>query len=188
MSYYYLISSLPGLALEMPPAISMDEFRSNCADQLSARDSQALEHLLNMDADSARHPFVKHWINCETQLRNAAARLRAGRQNSNAIDFIHDHDGFQNQIENSVKSAFETNTPLERERLLDELRWSLLDDLAGPYPFSTNIIFAYAVKLQIAARWAAMDKNIGENKIRKSIENSNNNSRAATNTDDSGAQ
>jgi hypothetical protein len=165
----------------------MENFRSACEAQLKSSDREALKTLLDGSDTPASHKFVRQWQACDTQLRNAAARLRAARRNASAVNFVRNHPGFQVSIEHGVEAAFDAPTPLERERALDQLRWTLLDELAGPNPFSTSHIFAYAIKLQIAARWASMNRQKGEDKIRNSIENKNSNSRASTASADSGA-
>jgi hypothetical protein len=170
MSYHYLISSLPGISLGDKPALSMDEFLMNCRAQLSKQDCAALESLLDIDNPPSNHSFVNSWIARETQLRNATARLRAARRSKDAVDFIRPHSGFDVSIENRVEDAFNQPTPLEREQSLDRIRWRFLDELAGTDPFSTNALLAYALKLKLAERWAAMDKEKGQTKIEKAVE------------------
>jgi hypothetical protein len=169
MSYYYIISSLPGISLEAKPALSLDDFRALCSAQLSNADAAAVECLLDIEREPANHSFVAEWRARETQLRNASARLRAAGQSRDAADFIRSHTGFDVSIEDRVEEAFNRSNPLERERELDRIRWTMLNELAGTDPFSANALFAYAVKLSLAERWAAMDKEAGQNKIEKAI-------------------
>jgi len=170
MSYHYLISSLPGITPGDKPALSMDEFLSNCRAQLSQQDCAALDSLLDIDSPAANHSFVKKRLARETQLRNATARQRAARRSKDAVDFIRPHSGFDVAIENRVEEAFNISNPLEREKAIDRIRWGFLDELAGTEPFSINVILAYALKLQIAERWAAMNPQLGQEKIVKAIE------------------
>ncbi len=173
MSYYYLISSLPGISPEASPSISLDEFRTSCADQLSATDMGALEAILLDDAgtDDHSHPFVARWRARDTQLRNASARLRAARRQIDAGEFVKSHTGFDVGIEEQVESAFAEATPLGREQALDRIRWSVLDELVGPEPFSAAAVLAYGVKLRIAERWATLDAEAGQARIGAAIAN-----------------
>jgi len=169
MSYYFLISSLPGISLEAKPALSLADFRAACTTQLSEADAGALECLLDSESEPVNHTFVKSWKARDTQLRNASARLRAARQSRDAADFVRSHTGFDVGIEDRVEEAFNRSNPLERERELDRIRWTVLDELAGSDPFSTSALLAYAVKLSIAERWAAMDQKAGQIKVENAI-------------------
>ncbi len=169
MSYYYLVSSLPGISLDAKPALSLDEFRSSCADHLSEHDICALNSLLDIDENPVDHTFVNNWTDSETQLRNASARLRAAKNQKDAVDFVREHSGFDVGIEESVEEAFNHSNPMERERALDKIRWTTLNELAGTDPFSVNTVLAYAVKLRLAERWAAMDQEQGQTKIEEAI-------------------
>ncbi len=175
MSYYYLVSSLPNISLDAKPPLNLEEFCSSCADHLSECDTNALNCVLDIDGAPTDHPFVKMWMARETQLRNAAARLRAAKQNRDAVDFLREHTGFDVGIENCVEEAFNHSNPLERERALDKTRWTALDELAGTDPFSINAVLAYAVKLTLAERWATMDQDQGQTKIEAAIFNKQDN-------------
>ena len=169
--YYYLIAGLPGIRTEAAPPLSMDEFMATCRDQLSDRDYAALEAVLDLDRDPAGNTFATAWQAHEIQLRNAAARHRAHRKKSDAVDWLREHPGFDVRLDNKVEEAFNRPTPLEREKALDDLRMEIADDLAGSDPFATAVLLAYAVKLKIASRWHAMDAEAGHAKIRQTISN-----------------
>jgi hypothetical protein len=183
MSYYYLLSSLPCISLESKPPISLDAFRASCADQLSAGDQRALEGILEKDLASVEHahPFVAEWNARETQLRNASARLRAAKRQTDAGPFVRAHTGFDVAIEERVEDAFSQATPLAREQALDQIRWNVLDELVGPEPFSAAAVLAYGVKLQMTERWAAMDSTLGRARIDTAL-TSNNEAGAADET------
>lgn len=163
MSCYYLIASLPRLTLDGKPPLSPEDFKSRCRAQLRGRDATAAERLCNGPdfgdpGGSADHPFTAAWQARETQLRNAVARARAARRKTDAAGSIRDHAGFDVYIEDAVESAFDLPTPLDREKALDRLRWTILDELAGVAPFAPSVVLAYAVKLRLAGRWAALDE------------------------------
>lgn len=174
MSYYYLVSSLPGISLDAKPVLGLKEFRSSCEDQLDDADLEALNCILDFNKPQVDHIFVNMWVARETQLRNASAKLRAAKQNKDAVGYLHDHTGFDVEIEESVEVAFNNSNPLERERALDKIRWKTLDELSGTDPFSINAVLAYAVKLTLAERWSAMNQEQGQTKIEAAISNKKN--------------
>ncbi len=176
MSYYYLISSFPGISLDSKPMITLDAFRRSCGGQLSSADQEALDAILSPEipeGDSPSHPFVLQWFARETQLRNAAARQRAAKQQTDAGDFVRIHSGFDVALEESVDNAFAQPTPLAREQALDRARWNVLDELVGPHLFSAAAVLAYALKLQIAERWASRDETLGQARISEALVSGN---------------
>ncbi len=171
MSYYYLVSSLPGLTMDSTPGITLATFQSLCEDHLDACDRQALAEVLNPgDAElPATHPFADRWVGYETQLRNAVTRIRAGRRQEDAGPFLRDHSGFDVGIEEGVDEAFNLPSPLAREQALDRIRWRILDEITGVDPFAVDAVLAYGAKLQLAERWAGMDAERGQARINAAI-------------------
>lgn len=168
MSCFYLIASLPALTFLQKPLITPDAFQAECAAQLGASDAHAAAWLCrdrDLDGDAPAHPFVARWVARETQLRNAVARARAVRRKTDAAGSIRPHTGFACVIEDAVDSAFDQPSPLEREQALDRLRWTLLDELAGVAPFAVSVVLAYAGKLRIAQRWAALDAEAAQARV-----------------------
>ncbi len=171
MSYYYLIASLPALAMDKPP-ISDEAFLSRCESELSPRDYETLQILehIPLPEQTPTHPFVEAWNNHETQLRNAIAKMRASKRKSDAERVLRSHGGYATIIEDSVENAWVQANPLERERSFDKLRWKLVNDLEGPDPFSFNVILSYAIKRKIAERWSLMDSESGWQKAQEAFE------------------
>lgn len=171
MSYFYLISSLPHLEMERPP-LSEEEFLAQCEAQMSDRDLQHLTQLLvhPLPPVAATHPFSRAWRNHEVQLRNAIVRMRGTRKHTDPGRYLRTHEGFLAWMEADLESILNQKAPLERERALDQVRWSVLDDLQGVDPFSFRIVLAYALKRRIAERWTRMDAEAGWQQARQTIE------------------
>ncbi len=161
MSRYFLIASLPLLQLGVKPPIRMAAFLSACEASLPEEDLAVMRELLAADGRGSPHPFAREWLDRETELRNAAARLRAQKKGLNPEPWLHPQQGARVFIQTGVADAFLESTPLERERALDLLRWTILDDLAGLDPFGLPAVFAYGLRLRLAERWAAFDATSG---------------------------
>jgi hypothetical protein len=69
--------------------------------------------------------------------------------------------GFDGSLDRAVGEAFLRPSPIERERALDSVRWAQAEALGGYNPFAIEGILAYAVKLKLACRWAALDEEAG---------------------------
>lgn len=164
-SHWYLIAALPYLRFGETPALGADAFRAFCADQLPEGELQAVDGLL------AGHPSetgpAACWHDIETQMLNAVARIRA--RTYNATPAMRTHRGFQVAIEEGVADAFARDNPLERETDLDRLRWRLADELAAGDSFGFPAVLAYAVKLRIAERHAALDEETGRKKVEELV-------------------
>lgn len=59
---------------------------------------------------------------------------------------------------------------LKKERALDALRWQWIEDAVVFRPFGVERLLAYLIQLDIIARWAAIDPERGEEKLRAMVE------------------
>ena len=159
MSVIYLLSSLPLLRFDTPPALAPDAFLSACRDQLGVADAAAAEALLTGTA--CDHPFVAAWRDRDTILRNAVARQRARLAGTEASRWLRHAQGCDTRIESLVEDAFDEPDPQRREKALDKIRWLIVEELQGPDPLDVKGVFAYAVKLALLTRWAALTPEQG---------------------------
>ncbi len=171
MTYYYFAASLPSLSLDHSPdmdaALYIEESRSH----LSESDQLALDALA-ANTPSA-HPVVQLWRQYETQLRNAVARNRAQRLQVDPSDMLHDHLGYRVTIEAGVERAFQAADPMQREKMLDALRWELLNDIQGTDEFGTPSVITYYLRLQLCKRWGTMNKEEGNARMEMAVSSSN---------------
>ena len=68
-----------------------------------------------------------------------------------------------------VTDALARPTPLERTVELDRCRWHVAEDLARRDPFGISAVLAFAVKLRIAQRWAAMSDETGRARVEEEV-------------------
>ena len=71
-----------------------------------------------------------------------------------------------------MTDAYAKRDPLRRERALDRCRWRLLEDIAFEDPYGLSGVLSFAVKLHIAARWAALEDEEGRKRVQGLIEES----------------
>jgi len=160
MSQYYLISSLPALSLDHAPQITAEAFIASCRAQLGRADAEAAEALMT-GAPSA-HAFVTAWRDKDTVLRNAVAKARARAAGTDAARWLRPAQGYDAQIERLVEDAFQQPDPVRQERALDRARWAVAEEMQGYDPMGVRVALAYAVKLSLALRWAALDAGRGQ--------------------------
>lgn len=171
MGYPYFAATLPTQEFGAPPVLTADAFRSLAENSLTKVDLAALDALLS--GGESDHPFVVAWRDRDTQIRNAIARHRASRiDGADATKYLRSHGGWSCAAEEAVAAAFAEADPLDRQRALLRVRWDSLGDLAGLDSFSPAAVLAYAVRLTIAAEYAAFDAEKGAARLRATAEES----------------
>jgi len=169
-SYYYLVASLPALFLDEEPPITSAEFMAACDQWLDADDVRDIHCLMDNhsacvkatpDKTADRPECIKgacanQWLARETEIRNTIAGLRAAKARVDAESFLRPCRELDLYTEKAVAEAMSRPQPLERELGLDQLRWSLLDDLSRFDPFGLPAVIAYALKLKLVERWSAL--------------------------------
>jgi len=171
MSYYYFIASLPHLKWGEAPAIGTDGFAAACDDHLSPALAPVARALAAGALPTGDAPaFLPAWRNADHQFRNAIARQRAARRHTDVTRDQRPVGHFDVAIETGVKESFARRDPLEREQALDRIRWDKAGELAGFDAFSLSALLAYAVRLHIAQRWAALDADSGREAAHQLIE------------------
>ena len=165
-SYYYLVASLPALFLDEESPITPAEFMAACNQWLDADNARDIHCLMDNHSacakatadrpEEAKAACIHQWLARETEIRNALARLRAAKTKVDAEPFLRPCRELDLYTENSVAEAMNRPQPLERELGLDQLRWSLLDDMSRFDPFGLPAVIAYALKLKLVERWSAL--------------------------------
>lgn len=169
MTYYYLIASLPAVALDAAPSLSWEGFLRRCDELLSPDDRRAVDELAApIDAPSVQ-PFIGRWRQSEIRVRNAVAKTRAARLRRDAAPHLRTQEGFDLRTVHAVTDAFSKDNPREREAALDRLRWVLAEEAAGGDLFGIDALLAYAVKLKLAERWAKFDRDAGRRRVERLI-------------------
>lgn len=85
--------------------------------------------------------------------------------------------GLSDEIEmlDQLLKVYDEDNLLEREKKLDLITWSYLDEKSFFHYFTIERIFSFVVKLSVVERWMGLDKETGKelfNELIKSLENS----------------
>jgi hypothetical protein len=161
VEYIYLVTSLPTLELTTAPRVSSAELLAAAAGILRKDHWEDLRAVAEDRPQGVRAPELRPYLDAETQLREAVARIRAARAGAAYDSGAHPYGGYDGRTIDIAERAMERDDPLERELLLDTLRWTLLDELALSPPFGFQAVLAYALKLRLSEKWAAMDEAEG---------------------------
>ena len=64
-------------------------------------------------------------------------------------------------VEQLVAAVADEHNMIEKERKIDNIRWAELSELTTFDYFDLNAVIAYLVKVNMVARWAALDAKVG---------------------------
>jgi len=176
--YYYALSTLPALSLEQDIFPSPEKFLEICADWLSQKDLR-LVHLSTLspdtngaDEENVSNDVLVRWRTFESELRNEMAKLRGTRLKRDTTTFLRtDESGVAFQgfgvVAELVRSAVGEPSPYLGEKILNQLRWSFLDELLVGHIFDAQALQVYYLKLQILARNSYFNLELGEKQFQK---------------------
>lgn len=129
-------------------------------------------------ASKSQVPFVKDWFSFERDLNNLLT-AHSCRENNLSIDkqIIGNSElvdklikssakdfGINDEIEeaNNIFKALDENDLMEREKKIDTIKWSLIEEHSFFHYFSIEKLFAFLIKLFIAERWIGLDRDTGK--------------------------
>lgn len=137
MTVDYIVSSLPPLAFDAPAPIDEAGFGAACGGRPPAPPAR--------------------WRDLETQLRNAMAEMRGGRDRRRAAE------GCDLYWQHRVRACFQEPSVLRREDALDRVWWDAAGELTDPAaPLGAGALATYAVRLGIALRRTRRNRQAGE--------------------------
>ncbi|MEZ5963700.1 MAG: DUF2764 family protein [Planctomycetota bacterium] len=167
MSYYYLVASLPAIVPGAAPPMSPASFRVLCSEHLEPRHLHELDAVL---AGGGTSDFARQWQRQQTTLAHLCARERAARYGVDAASLPAPLGVPDLALVRAAQDALAATDPKARELALDALRLATLDHLAFATPFELGAVLAYALRLQIAARWAERTEATGRAELGRHVD------------------
>jgi hypothetical protein len=161
VEYVYLLAGLPRLELTDSPPLTSAELLAAMDGVVRPDHREEVRAILQGRFDDVRHSEARRYLDLDIQLRNALARLRARRAGAEYDARAHTHQGYDLRCEATAAHAGALQDPLARELALDRFRWALLDEIATMPAFGVQALFAYAFKLRLSEKWAAMSDERG---------------------------
>ena len=164
--YYYLISTLPSLSLNEELPIRKCDFLSACKENLKTTDFKMLRSVDLFEIEQGKAPFdiIRSFYCWESGVRNALVRLRAERFGFNPEEFLR-CEIFDHSQMLLAEEAFNADSPLMAEDILNKARWEYLDELEFGYYFDIEILVIFFIKLQILERISLFDAVKGQEKL-----------------------
>lgn len=173
MMYYYLCASLPALLFGRPAPMSVAEFDERCREELSAREFRLLGraglHVSRDPEASEELPEVlAEMVRFEQYLRTRIAQRRSGRDDDRAAG-LPDPAEYFGMVDFGLAQAASADS-FEREKLIDRIRWSHLDDLECGHEFDFAGLCVYRCKLAILEKYRERKAEQGRENFNRAVE------------------
>ena len=162
---YYLVASLPSIALGDDPPWTPEEFLFHSQGALTEEERAELAVIVEDRPQEGVSEFAAWWAALDTQIRNTIARLRASRLNVDARPYLRLHSGFDVCVDHAVTDAMNHDQPMEREMALDRCRWEALNRRVLGDAFGLETVLAFALRLRMMNRWAPLTDKAGQERI-----------------------
>jgi len=101
---------------------------------------------------------LRKWNAFEKSLRNELVKIRASRKHFPSHKYMRDPGYVEPFITRAAMSAHRSASLLTSEKLLDQRRWQVLDELSIGHYFDLDFLIIYAYKLLILEKWQKVRK------------------------------
>ena len=167
--YYFLIASLPALEIGEPAPFTVAEFDAVLAENLPEKEQKKIFAWQGEKDYPAACSVYRKMALFEEYLRFCIARKRAERA---GISFAAaDPEEYYGEVDFGLTHAAACTNPLEREKIIDHLRWAFLEDLAIGHDFDFDALCIYRTQLFIVNKYAAFRTETGTVNFSAALEN-----------------
>ncbi len=186
-NYEYIVASLPVLRQEDVRAENLDAagLVDGIREQLSGRDQVLLDFLLDgYDPDKLnkdfyvralahKNRFLREWFSFDLDLRNttvAYLNRQLRREEDRDMIVLEGREEAEFPEQATAETILQGIDILKRERGLDDLRWSKVDEITIQDYFDIEAILGFVAKLKIIDRWLQLDPETGRVLFRRMVE------------------
>ena len=169
--YYFAVASLPHLTYDMEKIPEIDYFLEVCEKNLKARDYKLIKSAVinDLEKKKSNNKILNNWLIWEKNLRNSLARLRARKRNESPEKYLRENPELFID-DKFIREAYEDDSPLNAEDILNSERWDFLDKLEQGHYFDEVRLFVYYLKLQLLWRKNKINKDKGTQRFNEIVE------------------
>ncbi len=165
-AYYYLIASLPMLKFNEAPPLTSEKFLIEAQKELGKHPFSQVASLFS-DNPASDHPYLTNWEAFKGEVTSLLARLRANRLN---FTFKEEVKG-DLKLEARLREIVQHPNPLDGELMLMELYWEKATELSRMKVFNLEVLFTYAIQLNILERIALFTQEDGNREFNQLFTN-----------------
>ena len=145
-----------------------------------------LTELYYSHAIQSGNQFLTDWFTFERNVTNMLTGITCRNFDKNPEEEIIGTDEVAEAVRNSSAKDFglaaeldyasqvlnitEKDNLLNREKSLDQLKWDQINELTLFYYFSTEVVLAYTLKIQMIYRWMQLDVETGKEMFKQMID------------------
>lgn len=172
--YYFFSASLPSLSFGRDPGLSVADFDGLAADQMPPEKLAELKSgtlAVNREPGSAAGlpRIYADYTRFEQYLRTRIAERRAGRDEDHAVK-LPDPELYFGEVDAALAPAAAAPDPLEREKLIDRIRWRMLDDLEAGHEFDFDGLCVYRLRLAILNKYRGRSAERGRSSFNAAVD------------------
>jgi len=183
-NYQYVIAGLPDIALDFDNGnFDFDALLSHILEHSSKKDSRWIdwvrfglkeENLCNhfyRRAIKSKNRFIKEYFSFDLMLRNIQTAYLAKKSQQNPeLYLIGNSQIIDVELASKITQILENSNILEREQLIDQLRWNKANEICTFNYFDIDIILSFIVRSYILKRWSELDKKRGSQLLKQLVE------------------
>lgn len=171
-AYYFQVASLPMLLWDRKAPFSLDHFISLLGSGVSPVDQEAIL-ACTIDGSLPKGKMSslgKSYWTLEKSLRNELVRLRSNsKAKEGKADLVEPEEN--PYVVEVAANAFKAASPLEAERVINQWRWKMIDELQSGHLFDADFLTGYYLKLQLLVRMNQFDLEKGKVHFQSIYEN-----------------
>ncbi len=189
-NYQYIIAGLPDIALDFESgSFDLSVIMNHILEHSTKKDIRLIdwvefgfkeENLCNhfyRGASKSKNKFIREYFRFDLTLRNIQAAYIARKAQLNPELFLVGKSSITELLLTSKASDFglsnedefaariiqilENPNILEKEQLLDQMRWDKANEICKFNYFDNNVILSFILKAHILRRWNNLDKKRG---------------------------
>lgn len=149
------MASLPFLQFGAKPPFPSERLIDICGTFVSDDDMERIKMAYApVDAGyDTGQPTLRAWHDFEIALRNELVRLRAPKRHLDPIKYLREDGHVSPHALHVAFQASKAASLVESEKLLDEERWRMLEDVEVGHYFDVDRIIIYAYRLFLLEKW-----------------------------------
>ena len=189
-NYHYIIAGLPDLILDFENSgFDFVALFGHIEQMSSKEDKRCMEWLFfglkeeNLNnhfyraAQKSKTKFIREYFAFDLELRNIQAAYIARKNSMDPAGYLIGSSDITEQLSSSnapdfglslysdsapsIIKVLETENILDREQMLDNLRWDKANEICKFNYFDINVILAFILKASIVQRWNKLDRKKG---------------------------
>jgi hypothetical protein len=170
-NYPFIIGGLPALAADFEvQSFSYDKLRKEICGNLSPKDVKLVEFLEYGFEEDHLNPhfyalctrkhnmFIRKYFAFDEKVRTEKVAFVGGKPTEDDSD-----------LKKAIVAVFAEKNIIERERKLDSLYWSQIEEIVNYEILNMNVILAFLAKAHIVERWCRLDKAKGAEFLAKLV-------------------